>query len=226
MQKKSIYLAGPITGKSYQDARYGWRKQFVAMLESRGAGHIQCHSPMRERDALQDEKFISADCGYPSLTGFGTSKGILTRDHNDVMNSDLVVANFLGTTSVSVGTCVEVGFAYAHRKPLIAVLEERKPELVPFTGKTLKIKGSEMALGKKHVLGILEEQGLVDVTVVDQYEDVLSRDMTFKLDGYQKTAGFVKNPHDHGFLLACASYIVRNLDDAADIAQSVLSPGL
>ena len=36
----------------------------------------------------------------------------------------------------------------------------------------------------------------------------------------------IKNPHDHVFLRACAGYVVPTLEHAADIAQSLLTPGL
>ena len=38
--------------------------------------------------------------------------------------------------------------------------------------------------------------------------------------------GTIKNVHDHVFLVACAGYVVPTLEHAADIVQSLLTPGL
>ena len=133
---KTIYLAGPITGCDYNTARYGWRKEFADFLESMQRERsklfdpwIHCFSPMREKEFLEKEQCIGATADYESLHGFGTPQGILTRDHNDVRNCDVMVASFLGATRVSIGTCVEFGFAHAYRKPVIMIMEsERKGE--------------------------------------------------------------------------------------------------
>jgi nucleoside 2-deoxyribosyltransferase len=47
----------------------------------------------------------------------------MTRDRYDVMSSDVVLFNLLGTTTVSIGTCIEFGWADAFRKPVVLVME-------------------------------------------------------------------------------------------------------
>jgi nucleoside 2-deoxyribosyltransferase len=127
--KRKIYLAGPITGTDYNDSRFGWRKTFndllVAIQKERTNYEpwLECFSPMREKEFLEKDQCISGAADYASLHGFGTPQGILTRDHNDVRNCDAMVACFLGAKRVSIGTCVEFGFAYSYRKPVIMVME-------------------------------------------------------------------------------------------------------
>lgn len=127
LAQKKIYLAGPITGCNYNSARFGWRQDFKNALDTvqavKHTEHIQCYSPMREKEFLEKDQCIGAELNYESLHGFGTPQGILTRDHNDVKECDAMIACFLGATRVSIGTCIEIGFAHAYRKPLILVME-------------------------------------------------------------------------------------------------------
>jgi len=120
---RSIYLAGPITGLSYEDARYTWRHEFAELLKTRGAT-IDCFSPMRQKDFLAGQQ-CAGDA--KSLNGYGNAlarpSGILTRDFNDVRSRDAIVACFLGAKRVSIGTVWEIGVAYSHKKPLVVVME-------------------------------------------------------------------------------------------------------
>jgi nucleoside 2-deoxyribosyltransferase len=225
--KKRLYLAGPITGTQYNESRYGWRKTFVDLLAARDAYHIECYSPMREKEFLEKNQCIEGTADYDSLEYFGTPQGILARDSNDVRHCDAMIACFLGATRPSIGTCVEFGIALECRKPIIMVMEkefkrvldrERVTERIPYdvfqrglnaVGDFLKDKGHDIAGGKIH----------------DQYEmpDGGGFNVTFTVAG--KTE-IVKNPHDHLFLRACAGYCVPTLEHAADIAKSLLTPGL
>jgi nucleoside 2-deoxyribosyltransferase len=119
MIERVIYLAGPITGLSYGEARHGWREYFPTLLPP----HIHCSSPMRGKDHLAGIEVIAgrndAYKGNPMTSG----KGITTRDRNDVRTCDLMVANFLGAPAGSLGTAIEFGWADAWRKPIITVME-------------------------------------------------------------------------------------------------------
>ncbi|MDR5730421.1 MAG: hypothetical protein RB191_23690 [Terriglobia bacterium] len=160
---KSIYLAGPITGLEYGEARYSWRKTFAERIGVL-APHIECFSPMRQKEFLSGQQ--SLQCKASDLESIGNAlsrpAGILMRDANDVSNRDLIVACFLGAKIVSIGTVWEIGFSGAQvpRKPLIV---------------------------------IMEDEG---------------------------------NIHDHIFVTNTAGYRVNNLEDAALIAASILTPGI
>ena len=111
------YLGGPISGLDYEQARSGWRKEFARLLPK----EILVYSPMRSKDYLEGQEHMDED----SLEHPETSpRAILTRDHNDIRNCDVFVANFLGAKTVSIGTCVEFGFAFAYMKPVVVVMEK------------------------------------------------------------------------------------------------------
>lgn len=119
--KRTIYLAGPITGLTHEEARYGWRKEFVEQLATMGADHISCNSPMRGKEFLATHGVLSSGHDYPD-NAMATDAGITTRDYNDVKNCDAMVACFLESGGrPSLGTAMEYGFAYSHQKPVIAV---------------------------------------------------------------------------------------------------------
>lgn len=125
---KTIYLAGPITGVAYGDARDGWRHQFDALLHQHFSGgykspHIHCISPMRGERLMAKSAVVHQGMEYTSDHHIENPKGILTRDANDVANCDLIVANFTGATRVSIGTCAEFGMAHVLRKPLVLIME-------------------------------------------------------------------------------------------------------
>lgn len=127
MMEKTIYLAGPITGLSYKDARGGWRQEFASLMPE----HIKCLSPMRGKDALSNETILRGDPNMCYTDPMASVSAILMRDFNDVKNCDVMVACFLGATSISIGTCVEFGFAHALRKPVILVMEHPRLEIPP-----------------------------------------------------------------------------------------------
>lgn len=113
---KTVYLAGPITGLTHDEARYGWRKKFETLLPD----HIFCNSPMRGKEMLKEFGVLTSGNGYPD-NQLTTSSGITTRDFNDVRTSDCVVACFLESRGLSGGTFMEYGFAWALRIPILGV---------------------------------------------------------------------------------------------------------
>ncbi len=120
---KTIYLAGPISGQSYEEARFGWRKTYAELVHNRPYDHMKCVSPMRADEFLADIDKIEGS--YPELHPMATSAGIVTRDHNDVYNCDLMVACFIEDGGrASLGTAVEFGWAMAYNKPIIMIAGE------------------------------------------------------------------------------------------------------
>lgn len=105
MRTRKIYLAGPITGLTYAEAT-GWRTLVQQILRPTG---IECFSPLLGADVINDD--------------MATDRAIMSRDYHDVVTSDLIIANFLGAIEKSTGTIMELGFAYAHRIPVIGVME-------------------------------------------------------------------------------------------------------
>jgi len=121
--KKTIYLAGPITGLTHNEARYGWRASLMQQLEIMGLDHIFCNSPMRGKEFLKDAGVLGSDQAiYASGNAMSTPSGITTRDFNDVKNCDAMIACFLESGGkLSGGTFMEYGFAHALQKPVIGI---------------------------------------------------------------------------------------------------------
>ncbi len=122
---KTVYLAGPVTGLTYDKARYGWRKKFESLLPD----HIHCSSPMRGKEMLEDFGVLTAGSGYPR-NAMLTPAGITTRDFNDVKNCDLMIACFLEANGkLSGGTFMEYGFAHAFQIPILGIGLASDPNL-------------------------------------------------------------------------------------------------
>lgn len=117
--KPTVYLAGPIRGLTVEEAS-DWRDTMTYQLERVG---IRALSPMRYKAFLLHEGPILNE--YPDHP-MGTAKGITTRDRFDVMRCDAVFANLLGDRP-SVGTMIELGWADAYRKPIVAMWRDADP---------------------------------------------------------------------------------------------------
>lgn len=114
-----VYLAGPITGLTYDNCTE-WRQQVKDSVPS----HIMTLSPMRGKQRLKEisENKPILDCYNDNpLT---TEKGINVRDYYDVQRSDLIFVNLLGAKSISIGTVMEIAWARAFGKPTIVLMEK------------------------------------------------------------------------------------------------------
>jgi nucleoside 2-deoxyribosyltransferase len=115
--KPSVYLAGPILGGSYDDS-VGWREHATAQL----APEIVTYSPMRWKDHLKGESELK-DASLHRDDPILSPKGIVARDRFDVRRASILLVNFLASRRVSIGTCVEFGWADAWRKPIVMVID-------------------------------------------------------------------------------------------------------
>lgn len=123
MKKQSIYLAGPITGSSYEKTN-NWREDLSEDFENNY--NICCYSPMRGKTYLSKESKIKTAYEERDKPLSG-SKVITIRDRDDVRNCGLIIFNFLGAESVSAGSCIEIGWGDSVRVPMIAIMEEDNP---------------------------------------------------------------------------------------------------
>lgn len=84
------------------------------------SGKIECVSPLRGKlDLLNKETSIKHTYDH----AMGTSKAIMKRDHHDVSTCDAVLVNFTGAKNISIGTVMEIAWAYELRKPVIVVTD-------------------------------------------------------------------------------------------------------
>lgn len=121
---KKVYLAGPIGGSTYAAAQ-DWRNLLSGLLSTKSDGAIRGYSPLRGKGALKSVGTLST-AAYPFYSPLATNKAILTRDFNDCRTADLVIANLLphdlgDGAPPSLGTVMEIGFAYALQVPILAI---------------------------------------------------------------------------------------------------------
>jgi len=121
-----IYLAGPMAGLDYNGAN-DWRIGVSKKLSEYG---IVSYSPLRWKEFLDNGKRISGKGAKNASHPLGTTKGIMTRDYFDVCQADVVFANFLDSKRISIGTAMELAWAFAKQKPVVAVGEPGNPHLV------------------------------------------------------------------------------------------------
>ena len=115
-----VYLAGGIAGLSGQST-LDWRQNAAWALTDRG---IETLCPMRAKSALSDQAVISGNYrDYASFGAFFTSRGIMVRDFNDVKRCDALLVNLLGLAKPSMGTIMELAWAYAMQKPAVVAIE-------------------------------------------------------------------------------------------------------
>jgi nucleoside 2-deoxyribosyltransferase len=115
--KHYVYLAGPITDLSFQGAS-DWREAVAAQLDS---DRIETLTPLRGNEFLRHEKKLT-NGEYPNA--LTTVKGINRRDMFDTSRSSAVLVNLLGTQKISVGTVMEIGWAFMARVPSVVVMEK------------------------------------------------------------------------------------------------------
>jgi nucleoside 2-deoxyribosyltransferase len=118
MCKPLVYLAGPITGTIVEQAQ-DWR----AICRETLAPKIEVLSPVRQPFETLDERAELSSEQRLHMMRHGRS--VATRDRFDVMRCDLVIANLIGTTNVSIGAVGEIFWADAYRKPVIMVREHK-----------------------------------------------------------------------------------------------------
>lgn len=115
MSKPTVYLAGPITGLSY-DGATDWRYGVMKAL----APEIDAFSPLRGKNYLLGQTTIQDSYNEHVMS---TSKAIFARDHFDCKRCDALFVNLLGAKRVSIGTVMEIAWAHAYGKIVILVME-------------------------------------------------------------------------------------------------------
>lgn len=119
MQEKLLYLAGGITGLTFEQAT-AWRREVAGKCPS----WLKALSPLRGKEFIhqltaQGDGKVADHYAHV----LATPKGIVGRDRNDVRRCDAILVNFLGATTVSIGTVMEVAWADAFGKPIIMAME-------------------------------------------------------------------------------------------------------
>lgn len=149
MSKPSIYLCGPITGLSYEEARNGWRREFASYIDSR----IDIYSPMRQEGHLAEIQTIE----HKPYTGvLSSAKAIVAKDFLDVQRATLIVANFIGAKDKSTGSTCEIAWAYSFQKPVFVIMEpEGNPHDSFFLMEQVQFRCDTVRAAAQHANAIL-----------------------------------------------------------------------
>lgn len=113
-----VYAAGPITGLSFKEVS-GWRENLARDLSVSG---VTVLSPLRDKTRMLVDELLIADSYVEDA--LSSQRGIYGRDRLDVMRSDLVFANLLGASRVSIGTVMEIAWADSKRTPVVLLMEK------------------------------------------------------------------------------------------------------
>ncbi len=117
MRGNLVYLAGPISGCGYGECT-DWRQVATDVLELEGA---HCLSPMRAKAYLESEEVIDGSYEEHVLS---SARGIMTRDFFDCRTADILLVNLRGAPRVSIGTVMEIAWAFDNGVPVVCVMEE------------------------------------------------------------------------------------------------------
>lgn len=120
---KTIYLCGNIAGLHYDNAT-NWRKELTTKLELAGYTVLD---PMRDKEHL-----ANTVVGFTHNSDNCTANAIFTRDITDIDKAYII---FCYLTKHSIGTCWELGYAYANNKYVIVVTTDEFIEH-PFLSQT------------------------------------------------------------------------------------------
>lgn len=123
---KTVYLAGPIDGLSFREG-VEWRQYAQKQLATEGVKGI---SPQRGKDYIGENAVLSKDMDFVKQEALfsdnimSTAEMIMTRDKFDALNCDVLLVNFHGAKRASIGTVMEIAWAYLQGKPVIVVADE------------------------------------------------------------------------------------------------------
>ena len=149
MREFKVYLAGPISGLTYDEGQ-DWRSYSKSILAPTG---IKGYSPLRAKEFIR-KSGILRDGAYDQQHPLSSDRGIITRDRNDVLTCDLMLVNLIGAKEVSVGTSIELGWADAFRKPVVCAIEHYgNPHEHPMVRELLGYRVSDL----DEALGIVQQ---------------------------------------------------------------------
>jgi nucleoside 2-deoxyribosyltransferase len=120
--KQFVYLAGPITGLTFDDGQ-SWRTEAAKALDS---DKVETLTPLRGKTFLRKEGVLhNGSTSYKDPNPIASSKGITRRDMNDTTRSTCLLVNLLKTEKVSIGTVMELAWAYREQIPVVLVMDEK-----------------------------------------------------------------------------------------------------
>jgi len=113
-----IYLVRPISGCSIQEVIQSY-EETAEILNS--AGNQTLHAMMGKHHFNETTGIFDVE-GYTHPVS--TDRAIIGRDKWMTKKADIVFANFLGAERVSIGSVMELAWAYDHGKHVVLAMEE------------------------------------------------------------------------------------------------------
>jgi nucleoside 2-deoxyribosyltransferase len=126
MVSKTCYLAGPIDGLSFQDG-VEWRRYATEKLAVEG---IKGLSPQRGKDYVGGNEGLADEMDFATQEKvfadrlMSDAKFVLGRDKFDALNCSVLLVNFKGARRASIGTIMEIAWAFLQGKPIIVVADD------------------------------------------------------------------------------------------------------
>jgi nucleoside 2-deoxyribosyltransferase len=108
--RRYIYFAGPITDLTYDEAN-DWRAKWTHEYRELG---LTALSPLRGKEHLRDKGVLAGV--------FDEGDAAVERDCFDIRRSEIVLANFEDAERVSIGTCMEIAYAWSIGRHVVTVL--------------------------------------------------------------------------------------------------------
>lgn len=137
--KQSVYLSGPMGGCSFKEMN-DWRAYVAERLNS---NTLKCILPTRSFT----EKSNPTE----------TDKWINRRDYFDCVRSQCVLVNFQGMKTLSIGTIMEIAWAYQKQIHIICVCEPDGPQNHPMLKDSITHEVSSLDEGIAAVRELLSE---------------------------------------------------------------------
>ena len=117
--KPRVYLAGGMSGLTPQGA-LAWRDRAAFALNDRG---IETLSPMRGHPAEVQNSELPIQ-PFDDVAVAGGPEGVILRDLTDVRRADALLVSVLGNERISVGTAMELAWAYLLHIPAVVAIEK------------------------------------------------------------------------------------------------------
>ena len=115
-----LYCVHPISGLSYEQV-YQYYQYIVGKMQTFGYDVLH---PMTAKSYLQNvEKFHTVGYDNPA----STNHAIVARDRWMVMQADVIYANLMSATTVSIGSCMELAWAHDHGKHTVVAMGKDNP---------------------------------------------------------------------------------------------------
>jgi nucleoside 2-deoxyribosyltransferase len=140
--KQFVYLSGPMGGCSFKEMA-AWRNYVADRLNS---GTLTCILPTRS--FAKDFKPVETD------------KWINRRDYFDCVRSQCILVNFLGMKEVSIGTIMEIAWAYQKQIHIVCVCDSDGPQNHPMLADSITHTVKTLDEGIAAVKELLSEGAL------------------------------------------------------------------